>query len=188
MSDLVSCVMLTKPGREAMAARALRCYESQTYEPRELIVDAGEGCVGIKRNRANAKARGAIVAHWDDDDWSAPERLEDQVARLIESGADATGYRDMYFRDEIRDCWWIYRAKRRDFVLGTSLVYWRRVWEARKFPAFQVGEDNAFIHNRRLAEADAGRMMWATIHAGNTSRKKTGPHNWTRVDAPEWWR
>jgi glycosyltransferase involved in cell wall biosynthesis len=180
---------LTMPGRESMARRALDCYARQTYEPRELVIDDGPGCVGLKRNRANARAKGTIVAHWDDDDWSAPERLEDQVARLIESGADATGYREMYFRDEVRGCWWIYRASRlrTPWVLGTSLVYWRKSWAACKFPAFQIGEDNVFCAKRKVAEAAAGRMMWASIHPGNTSAKNTGNnYNWRRVEAPEW--
>ena len=31
--------------------------------------------IGEKRNRAGAATEGAIIAHWDDDDWYAPSRL-----------------------------------------------------------------------------------------------------------------
>ena len=33
-------------------------------------------------------ARGQIIAHWDDDDWSAPWRLGYQVAALERMGAN----------------------------------------------------------------------------------------------------
>jgi hypothetical protein len=43
---------------------------------------------GEKRNRAAAEARGEIIVHWDDDDWSARWRLRYQVEELVaRSGA-----------------------------------------------------------------------------------------------------
>src|SRR5688572_14083799 len=46
--------------------------------------------IGAKRNIACSRADGEIICHWDDDDWSAPNRITDQVTRLQESKAALT--------------------------------------------------------------------------------------------------
>ena len=46
--------------------------------------------VGRKRNVACQLARGEIIIHWDDDDWSAPWRLRYQVEQLCSAGADVS--------------------------------------------------------------------------------------------------
>ena len=38
-----------------------------------------------------------IIIHWDDDDWSHPSRIAEQVALLQLSGADCVGYNEMLF-------------------------------------------------------------------------------------------
>lgn len=38
-----------------------------------------------------------IIVHWDDDDYSHPFRIEEQVNDLMSSGADAVGYSDLMF-------------------------------------------------------------------------------------------
>src|SRR5262249_34410079 len=57
--------------------------------------------IGALRNRANLLAVhecGAdILIHWDDDDWSHPARIKEQVAILQASNYDAVGYREMLF-------------------------------------------------------------------------------------------
>src|ERR1039457_5483020 len=69
------------------------------------------GCVtdkiGTARNKANAYASQNhygfrphdVIIHFDDDDWSAPTRISDQVKLLVESGKQAVGYREMLFAD-----------------------------------------------------------------------------------------
>lgn len=120
----VLCVMLAA-GRQAMVDRAIRCFESQSYPNRRLLVlDSGserlkihetlevyrsrlelrQRTIGELRNIANASsARGAldceIITHWDSDDWSHPDRLRDQVKLLEDSWADAVGYYQMLFWD-----------------------------------------------------------------------------------------
>lgn len=187
-------------GRPAYARQALECFQSQTYEPRELIVlddidapsfDGGLGArpgviyevvrrrmpVGEKRNLCCSRANGDVIVHWDDDDWSAPERIADQVERLIESGKPMTGYRSMRLTDGAR--WWLYNGAP-DYALGTSLMYTREFWEEHRFTSEHVGEDVSFWAVARglgaIASADAGEMMWARIHPGNTSAKEPGKH------------
>lgn len=38
-----------------------------------------------------------IICHWDDDDFSHPQRIAEQVALLQASGAECVGYREMLF-------------------------------------------------------------------------------------------
>lgn len=138
--------------------------------------------IGAKRNLGCAKAQGEIIAHWDDDDFSAPERLTDQINRLRESGKSVTGYHSMKFTDGER--WWQY-AGALHYSLGTSLCYSRNYWKSNPFPAMQVGEDNALVASAwrqgQLATADAGELMYATNHPNNTSPRVMGS-NWKALN------
>lgn len=99
-TPLVSCIMPTR-NRRAFVPRAVDCFRRQDHPARELvIVDDGDDPIaslvrdlagddpaityhrlphplplGPKRNLAVSLARGELIAHWDDDDWSAPHRL-----------------------------------------------------------------------------------------------------------------
>lgn len=183
--------------RPAFAREAVECWRAQTYEPRELVIiddlDAPsfEGgisepgiiyecmrrrmLVGEKRNLGCSRANGEVLCHFDDDDYSAPGRIADQVQRLIESGKPVTGYRSMKVTDGSR--WWLYTGAP-DYALGTSLVYEREWWLKYVFASVQIGEDNSFVGEARargaIVSVDAGEMMWARIHSGNTSAKE--PH------------
>lgn len=62
--------------------------------------------IGSLRNEANAMAcpnvqipgvEFDIIIHFDDDDYSHPNRIAEQVALLQSSGAEAVGYREMLF-------------------------------------------------------------------------------------------
>ena len=189
---LISCLMPTR-ARPAFAAEALACYLAQDYPERELIIvddmDAPSFSappnypgvwyhrllrrlpIGAKRNVCVSRANGGILAHFDDDDWSAPGRLSDQFARL--GNADITGYHSMRFTDGGR--WWQYTGAD-DYALGTSLMYRREYWEQGPFPTeCEVGEDVHFInrarYDGRLVSVDAGEMMWARNHAANTDAR-----------------
>lgn len=142
----------------------------------------GKPTVGALRNAGCAAAAGELIAHFDDDDFSHPKRLEDQVRRLISSGKSVTGYRAMRFTDGAR--WWRYSGSA-DYALGTSLVYRRDFWERNRFPDLHVGEDNQFVSRARacgaIVTADAGDMQWATNHAGNTSPRSVQGKQWTEI-------
>ena len=151
-------------------------------DPRvRLIHLAGWPESGAKRNYGCECAAGEIIAHWDDDDYSAPGRLADQIERLLESGKAVTGFHSMRFTDGVR--WWKYEGTR-NYALGTSLCYRRAWWNAHRFPFVQVGEDNQFVamaHSAgELVTADAGDLMFATNHSGNTSPRKLGD-NWKLI-------
>jgi len=165
-----------------------------------------------------------IFIHWDDDDTSHPMRIEEQVALLQSSGADVVGYSDMLFwrKCEVHamkcNCddaqAWLYRnMDRTRYCLGTSLCYWRKVWEAKPFnPKLPerrggTGEDTEWLRGltcvavpslrpmphwnplhpeRHMNWPEVPRMI-ASIHGSNTQDykgiEKSG-NSWTRV--PEW--
>ena len=141
----VCCVMLTRD-RPELAAKAVECWKSQTYNPmgcRLLIYDTGikplgldaealglkcrfsdghtgvmyqrgqiVGTIGQHRNAANEYASQPhagfkahdILIHFDDDDWSHPNRIAEQVAFLQISGADVVGYNQMLFWRSMTRC------------------------------------------------------------------------------------
>lgn len=199
----MTCLCLTRNRREWLP-QAIQCFLDQTYPARELLIlsDGGDvrdlvpaderirllhldGCsrIGEKRNVGCERARGSLIAHWDDDDYSAAGRLSDQVERLLASAQAVTGYRSMRFIECDTGRQWQYEGND-NYALGTSLVYRRDWWQGHPFPAVSVGEDNAFIQtavtHEEFSSAPAGDLMYATLHPGNTSPKLMNSR-WTRV-------
>lgn len=201
----VCCLCLTRD-RPEFLKRAVACFQAQTYQNRSLLIwntgmpidygigigyeiyvsnDAGKGhTIGWLRNAAltHISPLGhALIAHWDDDDWSCPTRLAEQVAFMESSGAPVVGYRDMPFYDEVHDRVTVYKSKRQfGYVLGTSLLYKREVWERTPFPdvmqedtrwQMTVGAGNI----KSQSSIDGPIKMFATIHKGNTSPKGRYP-------------
>ena len=219
----VCCVMLTAD-RPELARRAVECFRRQTYSRARLCVfDTGEThalppsrdfrigvfhapnqrgkAIGELRNlvasavsRQNNPAPPDIFAHFDDDDWSHPNRIAEQVALLQSSGADCVGYREMLFWRQHDGEAWLYSNRDPRYCLGTSLCYWRKTWERKPFEATSQGEDERFTTGLKCFGSDLifGReqpRMIARIHAGNTSNaydpgvmRKSA--EWKRV--PEW--
>lgn len=225
-APLVCAIMLTRD-RPAMAKRAMESFLAQTYEPKYLCVfDTGEGLtfatprivhlrapgysrsIGTLRNITASSARGLgsdIVIHWDDDDWSHPNRIAEQVSLLQTSRADAVGYSDLLFwrTIDIGEAW-LYTKPSQSPPPGTSLCYWLSTWERKPFPDKHIGEDYDWCRGLRVAcrsmgiEIDSeGRPLVepaivAAIHGGNTSidaydldtLMARGSREWKRV--PEW--
>src|SRR5262245_23559826 len=157
-SEPLVCAVMLANGRQEMVNRAVASWKAQTYERKMLLIYdttpeplqiAGGECVfhyiglpgegqpgnrpiGALRNEANAKAQelGAdIIVHWDSDDWSAPERIEQQVEELQNSEALLVGYTQMLFWKEPvlgappypgHDEAWLYTSRHPQIVLGTS--------------------------------------------------------------------
>lgn len=212
---LVVCVCLTKD-RPQMLQRAIGCFRAQSYQRKRMLVfdtsdkpslpesknpqvgvihatGMGYHGVGYLRNFTAAcfggKQPPEIIVHWDDDDYSHPERLAEQVALLQASGKECVGYREMLFwRTPIGEAW-LYTHGKPSYCLGTSLCYWRRVWEKRRFEDLKHGEDHAWLKGvdslgvcRRVWENEridpqqvkqrnyiGDPRMIASIHGGNTS-------------------
>jgi hypothetical protein len=172
MSPRVVCICLTRD-RPRFLDRARRCFEAQTYPNKRLYVintafsPFADMTIGALRNIAVHAAEDAdVIAHWDDDDWSGPERLTEQV-EMLTPDVDAVGYRDMLFYDSQRSEAWLYRGAA-NFCVGTSLMYWRRTWERKRFADTSEGEDGAFQLGLVTRSVPAGMRMIAEIHGTNT--------------------
>ena len=120
MSKPTVCAVMLVNGRPEMVARAIRSFRAQTYERKWLLLwdstpeliccdqtehdgvyhvpAADAGSIGALRNEANGFwNKYPIIAHWDSDDWSHPQRLTEQVELLARSGKECVGYNQMLF-------------------------------------------------------------------------------------------
>lgn len=203
----MTCLCLTRNRRQWLP-KAIACFQNQTHQNRELLILSdgedvrdlippderirlihfdGQLEIGDKRNRGCELARGEVIAHYDDDDFSAPGRLADQLQRLADTGKAVTGFNSMRFTDGSR--WWLYRGSP-DYIVGTSLCYRKEWWMKSRFLPVQLGEDNDFGEKARGAgqavSVDARDLMYATIHAGNSSARDMdgNPKQWIPVDPP----
>lgn len=211
IKPLVSCICVTRD-RRSFLQTAIQSYLSQDWPEKELVViDDGKepvkdlcakvpGCnyvylpeaekIGTKRNLACERSRGSIIAHWDDDDWSASERLREQVRTMFVTRKAVIGYHSMLFWDGERG----FRYKgASNYSLGTALCYLKSYWHQHRFIAEngRMYEDNAFVRqaqqDQQIYSADAFRTMVARIHSGNTSPKKplNSPLQWHPVELSE---
>ncbi len=231
----VCAVMLTRD-RPEYARRAVECFRAQTYERKRLLiwdnsesleccdqaehdgviqVPAEPGTIGQLRNRAVAFwTEFQIIVHWDDDDYSHPSRISEQVALLQASGADAVGYREVLFWDKVHPLGgraFLYTNPDPSYCLGTSLCYWRKTWERNPFSERnganprERGEDREFRRGIRslgvpsipgeamYVRSEADKMlppdhqprMIARIHAGNAAHYPVDELVQARCN---WWR
>jgi hypothetical protein len=185
---LISCLMVTRD-RCAQALLAVECFFHQTWPARELVVvDDGDDPtlrdllrgrervqvlhpepgqpLGALRNLALAHARGAWVAQWDDDDLSAPRRLEAQLAAARSLAADACLLR----RETL---WWPARER---WAISSERP-WEGTLVARRdaltpYPPLRRGEDtpvvDALLRERRVALLDAPELYIYVAHGHNT--------------------
>ncbi len=196
--------------RRAFVPAAIARFVAQDFEDSELlIVDDGADRVadlvpddprvrylglpqrlvlGAKRNLACEHARGEIIVHWDDDDWSAPWRVRYQVDQLLAARADVGGLARVLFYDPTAGEGWEYEYPRAaaPWVYGATLAYTRAFWHRNRFPPIAVGEDSRFVWAsvpRRIIALDDHTCFVGMMHAGNTSRKDTRGHRWRRQPA-----
>lgn len=146
--------------------------------------------IGQKRNLGCQSAAGSdLIAVWDDDDYSAPSRIEEQVKHLQQRGASVTAYDRMFFTDGVE--WWDFDYPK-GFAAGTSLCFTRDWWKSHPFDEGQygmIGEDCRFIteaHQAGVFAPVACPQMYATIHSGNTSRKNTSEPGWRHQPGFQW--
>lgn len=192
---MISCVMPTY-ARRAFIKAAIKCYQEQTYPDRELIIlDDGEDKVrdlipadptiryyelpikyntGDKRNMVNSMAKGEIIAHFDDDDWSSPTRLEHQVS-LLDQDHTLTGYKTTLFWDVIDKRAYYFKSRIPNCVYGCTITYYKSYWESNHFASTRTGSDFKFVMDTidKVACSPETTYVVSRIHATNISEK---PH------------
>jgi glycosyltransferase involved in cell wall biosynthesis len=203
-SPLVSCIMPTAD-RRRFAPQAIRRFLGQDYPSRELVVvDDGADPVadlipadpriryfrvepgrslGGKRNLACHLARGALIAHWDDDDWAAPWRVSCQAGALMQAGADVCGIDRVLFLGPTADRAWeyAYPADEPAWVHGASLCYRRELWQRNPFPDVDIAEDCDFLWSacpKTILRLPDNRFYVGLIHAANASPKPADNARW----------
>jgi glycosyltransferase involved in cell wall biosynthesis len=218
---LVSCVMPTS-NRRPFIPLALGHFARQDYPRKELIIvddgsdpvgDLVEGVEGVryvrltrrmtiggKRNLALRHARGQFIAHWDDDDWYAPDRLRYQVAPLVAGEADLTGLLNTFVLELPGGKFWtvLPHLHRRMFVgdvHGGTLVYRRDILDSGiRYPETNLAEDAALIRQavrrrKRLMRLDNRGVFVYVRHGCNAWREYApgsflDPEGWQSIPRP----
>lgn len=169
------------PGTQEFGTGGVFQYDISWSDPLR-----GAYSVGYLRNRGlrlieEQHGKINLIAHFDDDDWSAPERLTEQVAFMEHTGADVVGYCDMPFYDAVHDKVYFYDSRVKAYTLGTALLYKREVWEKVPFPDV-TPEDTTWQHSVARAGfticsessiRDRKVRMIQTLHGGNASAHLT---------------
>jgi glycosyltransferase involved in cell wall biosynthesis len=201
---LISCICVTR-GKPRLLRRAIRCFETQTYPNRELIIlyedddlptaaflrDTSFGrqvriiaigatpkhSLGSLRNIAIAGATGNYICQWDDDDWYHIRRLELQFGTLAGSGRKAT----------LLTRWLVF-----DDLGGNAYISNKRLWEGsilcdralirqRKYVPVGRGEDTPVIDylkdNHCLHEVENSIGIYIYVcHGSNTWHRAHWEH------------
>ena len=174
----------------------IACFLSQTYTDSELvIVDDGTDSVadlipdnpriryirlegprrttGEKRNICCGHAQGEFIVHFDDDDWSAPERIADQIAKLESSGKQVMTYHNILYWNVLTRKIYRFQPVSEGTPYGATFCYRKTWWEQHRFDNIVLGEDTNFAHAaervRQFLYADAGQSVVVRAHDGNTS-------------------
>ena len=209
----ITCLCLTKAGRREFLEQAAECFRVQQYAERDLLIVADsssdveqilmpdnlpkpisllavgkEKNVGQKRNMGVESASGDLIAIWDDDDYSAPHRLSMQEFQLYSNRKSVTGFTTMKFTDG--SSWWEF-TNSEGLVFGSSLMFKREWWQKHPFPEIHIGEDaqfsfDAFRAGELVSYPDAMDVMYASIHAGNTSKKDMRQRGWKPLPKFQW--
>lgn len=219
-APLVSCIMPTY-NRRRFIPLALARFHEQSHPNRELIVvDDGTDAIvdmvagipgvrylrlprrmtiGAKRNVACAEARGAIVAHWDDDDWYSHDRLERQIAPILRGEADVTGLENRFVLQMPVGRFWttnpaLHRSMFVGNVHGGTLVFRRSIWTGGvRYPELDLAEDAAFLREavargRKLVRIDNDGTFVYVRHRSNAWKFETGtfldPDGWSETTPP----
>jgi len=186
---LVSCIMPTKDRRKWIP-RALECWQAQTYQPLQLVVldngadpikdllpadqriiytRAGQGMkLGMLRNLACQLATGEFIAHWDDDDWYSPDRIEKQVQAI--GSAPMCAPLGCHFASASQ----AYKIDADPmFGIGSGLLYRRDYWMKSRFaPVAHEGEDSMFLQGcKSKVHIDGYGLMVASVHDKHTSQR-----------------
>jgi glycosyltransferase involved in cell wall biosynthesis len=196
----ISCVCPTRQERRHFLPQVVECFLSQTYADKELVIldeaasswqgefphpepsvhyhfipDTGARMTtGRKRNAVNELTTGEIIAHFDDDDWSHPDRLQSQFDTLFRANVDLVGYHDiLYYRVNDRSLWkYMYQGRPQPYATGTSQMYFKAAWRSHPFVHRVVGEDSEFsfdfCRRGRLFSEEGKKMIVAYAHASNS--------------------
>lgn len=193
----ISCLMVTA-NRRKLAERSINCFLAQDYPNREMvIVDDGEEdyapilaaipperlihhrlvkdpkrTLGDLRNLSLDIARGALMSHWDDDDWFDPERLSRQQQVLGGKAACWTTATLVHLDDPA----WLDRPYVGYIQGGAPSTILHVRDDSIRYPSERKGEDSTF----RDAWVKRGVVTMGSDWAGLLIRCFHGSNTWER--------
>ncbi len=204
---LVSVIMPTRDRPEFLKL-ALACYAQQTYARRELlVVDDGDifpadadavraaggrllrvptdTTLGAKLNLGASEARGTFCQNFDDDDWYAPQFIDQMVSAVVASWETVCRptvalVRPFLLFDVRR---WQIRRSRDDGYAGATLLFGRDDALAVPFRDVRHAVDTHFLEDQRQAGAvqiavQALESFLAVRHGGGV---RVRGHTWTEL-------
>ncbi|MGN6616662.1 MAG: glycosyltransferase family 2 protein, partial [Ilyomonas sp.] len=201
---LVSCIMPTY-NRRQFVPLALKYFLRQDYENKELIIiDDGDDAVediiplynqikyyrlpnkislGAKLNRGCEHASGDIIVNWDDDDWYSSRRLSYLVEQFQSHETEVCGINQLFYFDigTKKAFQYRYPDSERKWLLGSSLCYKRKYWQANRFANVNVGMDALFVWKaepQKVKVLPDPTIAVHLIHSNNVSAKKTDGECW----------
>lgn len=205
---LVSCIMPTR-NRTRFVERSIDYFLKQDYPNKELIICEEESAsfdslvlpegvhyfgyswrryksLGEKRNVMCEHAKGSLIAHWDDDDWHAPNRLSTQIKHMQLAGARLSGCDRLVFYNGSQA--WLFRTPRQPWLAGGTLVYEKSLWQEQPFDHVSDGEDTAFVDaafwkNVPVVIVDDRSLYVAMLHESNTTKRD--PSRWRSFDVQQ---
>lgn len=218
-TPLISCIMPTR-GRADYVKQAIFYFSQQDYPCTELIIvydsptDLPKGSeyfdnvyyikspenssIGHKRNMAVKQACGKIIAHWDDDDWYAKNRLSDQAKPILLKEAEITAlYNTAFFCPSRWEAWKtspeLYKAMFVEGVHGGTLMYSRKILGDSQYFDISLREDAILLEelirkNGRLAKVDGWNLFVYLRHNNNSWSFESGTfkdeNGWKKIDIP----
>lgn len=199
----ISCIMPTY-NRERFIARSINCFLNQDYADKELvIINDGNNIanlvpilpnirvltldkktvLGEKRNIGIQLSSGDYIAMWDDDDWSASNRLSFQLEALQKDlNKTICGLSSVYYHDIQTNEVYLFSYPGKQYLVDGTALFKRSAYKP--FPQKQVAATVDFINtipeNHQLY-LNRPELYLATKHDTNTSEKKIIPLYWKKT-------
>ena len=137
--------------RARLIPLALRSFQNQTHTELELLIlDDGKQPIshlipndpriayikippppltlGAKLNALAKLARAPILVNWDDDDWSAPTRIEYQLQHLLTTNKSLTGFNCFHYWDTTTQQAYLWKHPNRNFCPPGATQMYTKAW------------------------------------------------------------
>lgn len=147
--------------------------------------------VAQKQNATIAMTRGTWVTLWDDDDWSAPDRLTKTFEAIAATGGDLIGVERIHYHELTSPDRRTVQFTTPAVIVDGLVTFRRKLWEAAPFEVKSAsGDVGDWIVRRASAGASVRTTAFdyvAMIHGTNATRARpfrVDPINGKVFDGP----
>jgi len=198
-NPLVSCVTPITKDREKYLGWLYRSFLNQTYDNTELLIGSedkieflphprirfietpGSISLGAKRNVINTSANGDFIAHFDSDEYSAPDRIS---KTLSQPPGKLYGFKNIILWDVESHVAFEYIGKMCKWISGSSMIYERKHWCYNQFQEVSIQEDTKFFLQTSESDVSQGVNEYtiiSAVHESNTFRYVHGDKKFSDV-------